>query len=444
MSTTPKSGKKATSNAKRVSSGKRYPISTTTPANPYLDLINQYLDSNPLIPAGMTLANIRSHYVPVYDENLQVHLVCARGVACDRNLTIDGQKVTCRDGSSRCKHNHKRMCRYSIQGKYCRFHHKGSCEHPHYTLWSPSTTSSSSPLVVDKLQFPELSSTPGAFALTSSCSCADAQCEHTTSAPEHLGSFLDIAKASAHLPQPKSAPKPTLVKRAKPGKCTQLCKFAKEECRHARHGRCTFAHSLDELVLVPEVQQIMEIVEHPDKHPQVFQDIADEVYRVLTSSQIDKFIEMDKSTAHKAHQLPCSTNLGETLEMWKIYASRARQMKSGKLPPPVGFSIDDIPDFTLFPEDGFENQKEAICWTLANNQYQCQREDCKWGYNCRNGFHLVPDVVFQPYAFNFKHLSGKSNKDFIKAIDEAEATRTNSIQCISNLEKQRKELKHFY
>ena len=356
-------------------SGRRSALSSRTteiPPNPYLDLTNQWLDSNPLIPAGISIANIRRYYVPVYDENREVHLVCSRGVACDRNLIIDGQKVTCRDGSSRCRRNHYRMCRYAISGNRCRFHERGTCELPHYTLWSP-------PQVIDTTQFPELS-LPGSFAQSSSCSCADIECEHSTStstststsAPAPID-FLKVAKASAHLPEPKPAPKPISVKRAKPGNFTQLCKCSKEECKHAKRGRCTFAHSLDELVLVPEVQQLMNILDNPGKYQGVFQQIADEIYRVLSSREIERFIEKDKGTAHKAHELPFSTNLKETLEMWKIYASRARQMKSGKLPPPVGFSIDEIPDFTLFPEDGFENQKEAIVWTLANNQYQCEK-----------------------------------------------------------------------
>ena len=403
----------------------RHPVPQQT-NNPFAELCRQAIDAGIMIPAGKSASILQGLFAPVVNKSTQeVEWCCAFGVACD--LGIPG--VTCRQGTTKCRNNHVRMCRFELRGT-CRF--GTSCQYGHYKLWTPLETDSSVEESVEDDVVMEVV-TPGVQ-------------EPCCSGP----SYLDRLRAApVNVPVVQPVVRTTVQPPAKEFKKNQLCKHdSKEECPFARKGRCNFAHGIAELEPTPEVKLLESALADPVKNKNFLNDIRKELVRVSTDNNVIKFAFKDKADICQHSEIPSPNDFGNLLRWWANLASRTRSMMKGKIKLPTGVSIDDIPNLTLFPELGFENVKEGVVWVLHSRTSFCTDEKCRWSINCRSGGHLPKCETCDDYKKNiivgriytFEYLEGRTEKNSSKV-----ASLENDISILStriaSLEKKRVELK---
>lgn len=187
-----------------------------------------------------------------------------------------------------------------------------------------------------------------------------------------------------------------------------MCKHWKThgKCRQARSGQCSFAHSLDELTMEPHAVFMKDVLDNPTKYPDLFEDIRNELVRVIYQDDVLTFIQAEYEKNGSEFTLPNVNNIKRLLYTWKRFF---RVFRTDSTPGPK---------MALF--DGPSCLMENVVQMLAiNSQRQCNNENCMWHHNCRRGYHLEPDKILQPFWFDFTYLlGGESNKQMIAEFKE--------------------------
>ena len=394
--------------------------------NPFAEISRQAIDAGVMIPAGKSASILQGLYAPVVNLSTgDIEWCCAFGVACD--LGIPG--VTCRHGTTKCRNNHVRMCRFELRGT-CRFGE--SCQYGHYKLWTELETDSSvEESVEEDVVTPVV--TP---VVQGQCSSGPSYLDRLKAAPVHVPPVQSVVQSKVQPP-------------VKEFKKNQLCKHErKEECHFARKGRCNFAHGIAELEPTPEVDLLERVLADPVKNKNFLNDIRKELVRVSTDSKVMKFASKDKADICQHSEIPSPNDFGNLLRWWANLASRTRSMMKGKTKLPTGVSSDDIPDLTLFPELGFENVKEGVVWVLHSRTSVCTDDKCRWSINCRSGGHLpkcescddYKNNIIATRVYTFDYLEERTEKNSSKV-----ASLENDISVLSAriaaLEEKREELK---
>lgn len=188
---------------------------------------------------------------------------------------------------------------------------------------------------------------------------------------------------------------------------TSLCIHWKnpKKCRHHQCGKCTYAHSLDEVNLEPHLIFLRQVIDNPEKYPEFFEDIRNELVRVIYQDEVLAFIQAELKKGGNIFKPPSPNNMGTLLYTWSRFYITFRKNSS------LG------PKMSLF--DGQDCLMEKVVFKMAiNSQRQCTREDCTWHHNCRSGYHLEPDKILQPFWFDFTYISGgESNKSMIDELE---------------------------
>ena len=119
---------------------------------PFQSLANQFMEHG-FIPQGTSPNMLRRFRVPMVEPNGNTTWICANSLAGYMNMTDShGQRITCKDGSRKCKHPHPTLCRAHLNGECTR----SRCKYAHLRLWTPPVRQPT-PLTSSVEQFPQLS-----------------------------------------------------------------------------------------------------------------------------------------------------------------------------------------------------------------------------------------------------------------------------------------------